>query len=71
MFGAVLGVVMGVFFGWAIIRALADEGLNSFVVPVSTLIGWVIALALLGVIFALWPARRAARLNVLEAVSYE
>jgi putative ABC transport system permease protein len=71
MFGAVLGVVMGVFFGWAIIRALADEGLNSFAIPVGTLIGWVLALGVLGVLFALWPARRAARLNVLEAVTYE
>ena len=71
MFGAVLGVVLGIFFGWAIISALADEGFTAFAIPWGTLAGWVVALGVLGVIFALWPARRAARLNVLEAIQYE
>ncbi len=71
MFGAVLGVVLGIFFGWAVIRALADEGFNSFAVPWGMLFLWVVALGALGVVFALWPARRAARLNVLDAIKYE
>ncbi len=71
MLGALLGVALGIFFGWAIVRALASEGFGILVIP-----GWTLALAvvvtgLLGVLFAIWPARRAARLNVLEAISYE
>lgn len=70
-FGALLGVVLGIFFGWAIIRALADEGFDSFVIPWGALALWVLATAILGVLFAIWPARRAAKLNVLAAISYE
>jgi putative ABC transport system permease protein len=70
-FGAVLGVVLGIFFGWAILQALAEEGFSGFVIPWLTLAIWVIATAVLGVIFALWPAWRASKLNVLEAISYE
>lgn len=47
-FGALLGVVLGIFFGWAIIRALADEGFDSFVIPWVALAGWVLATAVLG-----------------------
>ena len=70
-FGALLGVVLGIFFGWALIRALADEGFDTFVIPWATLALWVLATAVLGVLFAIWPARRAAKLNVLAAISYE
>lgn len=71
MFGAVLGVVLGVFFGWALIRTLADEGFTAFVIPYAQLLIWVIALGFAGIVFSLWPARKAARLNVLQAIAYE
>jgi len=70
-FGALLGVVLGIFFGWAIIQALADQGFDSFVVPWVALALWVVGTAVLGVLFAIWPAIRAAKLNVLAAISYE
>ncbi len=70
-FGAILGVGLGLFFGWAVLQALADEGFTSFVVPWVMLAVWVTVTALLGVLFALWPAWRASKLNVLEAISYE
>lgn len=70
-FGALLGVALGLFFGWAVIQALADEGFESFVIPWGALALWVLGTTILGVIFAIWPARRAARLNVLAAISYE
>jgi putative ABC transport system permease protein len=69
--GAVLGLVIGVFFGWALVAALAEEGLTRFAIPVATL-GWVVVLAALaGVAAAVLPARRASRLDVLRAVVSE
>ncbi|MDJ0791570.1 MAG: FtsX-like permease family protein [Acidimicrobiia bacterium] len=70
-FGATLGVILGVGFAWAILNALRDEGFTTFVIPIISVIFWVAATALAAVVFALWPARRAARLNVLEAIAYE
>ncbi len=69
--GALLGLAIGIFFGWALVLALADEGLTTFAVPVVTL-AWVVLLAALaGVVAAILPARRAARLDVLRAVVTE
>jgi putative ABC transport system permease protein len=69
--GALLGVVIGVFFGWALVRALDDEGLTVFSVPVPTIVIVVVLAALAGVVAAVLPARRAARLDVLRAVVTE
>ena len=44
---------------------------GAFTVPVGTLIVFVIAAIIAGLIAAIWPARRAGKLNVLEALSYE
>jgi putative ABC transport system permease protein len=69
--GALLGLVIGVFFGWALVTALEDEGLNTFTVPVLSLVVVVVLAALAGVVAAVMPARRAARLDVLRAVVTE
>ena len=69
--GALLGVVIGVFFGFALQQALASEGVTELVIPVGTLVVYVIFAALAGVLAAIWPARRAAKLDVLESISYE
>jgi putative ABC transport system permease protein len=71
VFGAVLGILIGVFFAWAILLALADQGFTAFVIPVGTLTLWILATGLLGVVFAILPAWRASRLDVLEAIAYE
>ena len=70
-FGAILGVIVGIFFGWSVIRALADEGFDTFAVPFLNLALWILAIGALGILFALLPAWRASRLNVLEAISCE
>ena len=44
---------------------------SAFVLPVGQLVFFLILAALAGVVVALLPARRAAKLNVLEAISYE
>lgn len=67
--GAVLGIVLGVGFGVALQVALADEGVTELAIP-TTHIALFLALAVVvGVLAALWPARRAARLDILRAVS--
>ncbi len=69
--GALLGLVIGIFFGWALVGALADEGLTTFAIPVMSLVWVVVLAALAGVVAAILPARRAARLDVLRAVVTE
>ena len=69
--GAVLGVAIGVLFGWAMQRALADIGIAELAIPIGQLVVFVIAAGVLGVFAAIWPARRAAKLDVLAAISYE
>jgi putative ABC transport system permease protein len=69
--GAVLGLAIGVFFGWALQQALANEGITELRIPVPRLVIYLIFAGLAGVIAAIWPARRAAKLNILEAISYE
>jgi putative ABC transport system permease protein len=69
--GTLIGIAVGVFFGWALVRGLRDQGLVAFTVPVTSLAVIVVLAALSGVLAALLPARRAARLNVLRAVVTE
>jgi putative ABC transport system permease protein len=71
VFGAVLGIIIGLFFAWAIIQALGEEGFDSFVIPFGTLALWILATGVLGVVFAIFPAWRASRLDVLEAIAHE
>jgi putative ABC transport system permease protein len=67
--GALLGVAMGVVFGIALMASLRDEGLEVTVVPTVQLGAVVLGAAALGVLAAVFPARRAARLDVLRAIA--
>jgi putative ABC transport system permease protein len=69
LFGAVLGVGVGSLFGWAILPPLADQGLNNFSYPVISIVAFFVVAGLLGVIAAVFPARRAAKLDVLRAIA--
>lgn len=68
--GGLIGLAVGLFLGWVMIKGLESEGL-SFSVPVGTLIAVFVLALLAGVLAAVFPARRAARLNPLEALHYE
>jgi putative ABC transport system permease protein len=65
----VLGVAVGSLFGWAILPPLGDQGLSDFSYPFSTVVIFVVIGGLAGIAAAYFPARRAARLNVLRAIS--
>jgi len=71
VFGALLGVVLGVAFGLLLLRALHDQGITEVVVPWLTLLVFVLAAGVVGVLAAVFPARRAARLDVLRAITTE
>jgi putative ABC transport system permease protein len=71
VFGAVLGVALGIFFGWALVQALKDQGITVFAIPVGQLVLYVILAGFAGILAAVWPARRAAKLDVLRAVTVE
>jgi putative ABC transport system permease protein len=68
--GGVLGILVGVFFGWVVTKGLEDEGI-SFSLPIGQIIVFLIVATIVGVIAAVWPAIRAGRLNVLDALHYE
>ena len=70
LLGAALGIAIGVFLAALVTQALADEGF-SFALPIGSLVVFVLAAILVGVLAAIMPARRAARLNILEALRYE
>ncbi len=70
MIGAVLGLILGVIFAALISRPLADQGF-TLSYPIGTLISIMVLAALAGVLVAIGPARRASRLDVLEALAYE
>jgi len=70
LIGATLGMGIGAFLAGLVAHALSDQGV-LFVVPFTSL-GVFVGLAILaGIVAAILPARRASRLNVLEALQYE
>jgi putative ABC transport system permease protein len=70
VFGSLLGIVLGIAFGVAMVQALSSEGI-TLGLPYAQLVIFVVLAAIAGVIASIWPARRAARLDVLEAISQE
>ena len=70
LIGGALGIVVGVFLAILTTQALSDEGI-VLTIPWSTIGIFVLATILAGMLAAILPARRAARLNVLEALQYE
>ncbi|WP_130799140.1 ABC transporter permease [Streptomyces otsuchiensis] len=71
LFGAVLGVGMGLAWGLAAQQLLAMEGMDVLVLPWATIIVVFIGAALVGLLAALVPAFRAGRMNILNAIATE
>ncbi|MDT0405987.1 ABC transporter permease [Streptomyces edwardsiae] len=72
LFGGVLGLGLGVFFGWAAGELVgARMATYELVLPWQRMGIFLLLAAVVGVLAALWPARRAARLNMLQAIKAE
>ena len=70
LIGAALGIGLGFFIAFLVTQALKKDGIG-FAVPTVSIVVFVIAAIVAGLLAAILPARRAARLNVLEALQYE
>jgi putative ABC transport system permease protein len=69
LFGALIGIVIGTGLGLALVSSLHSQGISDTAVPIPELIGFLVLAALLGLFAATFPARRAARLDVLAAIA--
>jgi putative ABC transport system permease protein len=68
LLGTVLGLVLGLFFGWVIVAALKNKGFSRFAAAPGQLAVVVLLAALVGIIAAWLPARRASKLDILRAI---
>ncbi|MGV9271663.1 ABC transporter permease [Kitasatospora sp. NPDC003701] len=72
LFGGVVGVLLGIVTAWAGNRTMADTFKNiTTVLPPVQILGFLVAAALIGLLAAVWPARRAARTDILGAIKSE
>jgi putative ABC transport system permease protein len=71
LFGAVLGLGLGTAFGVALTKATQSSIGTTLVIPIRSLVLFVVFAAAVGVLAAMWPARRAARLNVLDSLAFD
>lgn len=72
LFGGVMGVGLGVFFGWAAGEVIGSGfDTYSLLIPWDRLAVFLVLAAVVGVLAAMWPARRAAKLNMLAAIKSE
>lgn len=71
IFGAVVGIVLGLFLGWSLLTVLEDEGLNTIAVPWLQIVFMLLGSAIVGVIAALGPGQKAAKTPPLAAIADE
>jgi putative ABC transport system permease protein len=69
VFGAIIGIIVGTGLGIALAWSLKTQGITDIVVPIPSLIIFLVLAAVLGLVAASWPARRAAKLDVLAAIA--
>ena len=71
LYGTVLGGATGVVLAAALKKILEDQGLTSLSIPWNQMVGMLALSVVVGIIAALWPALRASRLPVLDAIATE
>jgi putative ABC transport system permease protein len=70
LIGAIIGAVLGLLIAIVAVQALKDKGF-VLSIPVALLIVVLVVAAIAGILAAVMPARRAARVSVIEALQYE
>jgi putative ABC transport system permease protein len=71
VFGAILGCAVGIFFGVALVRAFASQGVDVLNISIGRQVAYVIVAFFAGLLAAIWPARRASRVDLLQAIATE
>jgi putative ABC transport system permease protein len=69
LFGTVLGMILGVGLGSALVLSLKDQGFDGVAIPWVLLAVYTVLAAIAGVLAAIWPAWRASRLDILQAIA--
>ncbi|HEX2784331.1 MAG TPA: FtsX-like permease family protein, partial [Ilumatobacteraceae bacterium] len=69
LLGAVLGVILGLFSGYLLVLSLRDEGVTVFSIPVLSTIVILLVSFIVGVLAAIIPARRATKVDIIEAIA--
>ncbi|NNE94567.1 MAG: ABC transporter permease [Acidimicrobiales bacterium] len=70
LFGSILGIGLGLIFGWGVVTALPESFVSTLAFPVSRIAILVVVCGLAGLLAAAFPARRASKLDVLDAISH-
>ena len=68
-FGGILGILLGTAFGSAAVSVMPDDFIRALDIPVVDLLSYLVVAAIAGIAAAIVPARRAARLNILDAIA--
>ena len=69
LLGTALGCLVALGGSWGLVKALSSTGLSEFTVPAAPMVVIVVASVAAGVLAAVWPARRAARQDMLAAIA--
>jgi putative ABC transport system permease protein len=69
IFGTILGMILGVGLGSALVLSLKDQGFDRVAIPWVWLAVYTVLAAIAGVLAAIWPAWRASRLDILQAIA--
>ena len=71
LFGGVLGVALGLIFGMACVQIIPDDFVSELAIPWGNIFRNLLIAGIAGSLAAYFPARRAAKLNVLDAINHE